>query len=113
MAIPDYLIPELKRLVHDLVNGDFELLEKDGRAGRLTASEIRKALADYGHVLMDIPDSEYEKIEPIRVQSLRELWAIDLDLWAAGQGRSELTLSVEATILDKSVTVMIIDLHVL
>lgn len=44
MAVPPDLIPALRELVHELVIGNignYAGLEADGRAGRLTAEEIR------------------------------------------------------------------------
>ena len=112
-TIPEHLVPALKELMRELIKGNFETLEKDGRAGRLTANELREGMERCGFSFIEIPDEEYDKIEAIRVDSPGEIWWIDLDLWAEGLGRSDLTLNVEAVVKDETVRPRIMDLRVM
>lgn len=112
MPVPDKYRPALRDLVHELVSGNYESLEADGRAGRLSAGMLRDAVADYPATLVDIPDEALKLPDPI---PLREgsVVAIDLDLWTAQEGQSDLTLSVEVEDSPGGVLIRIADLHVL
>jgi len=113
MAIPKHIIPALKNLVQDLISGDYSRLESDGRAGRLTAAELREAMESNNHAFIDVPDEEFDAKEAIRVDLPGEVWAVDLDMWTEEEGRSDLTLSVRVQVYKDRVIPQINDLHVM
>jgi len=94
MKTPVQLLPALRQLVHDLAVGMFSELERDGRAGRVTAEELKRVVRDYGRTLVDPPEESFAKVEAYEVDEGAE-WAIDIDLWTQEEGRSDLTLSVK------------------
>ena len=112
MAMPEEVRQAIQNLAEIIVAGDWAKLEADGRIGRLTASEGRSAVAQYGRSLTDLPDEAY------RLAAIYELddgsgWAIELPLWTKEEGRSDLTLSLTATRVGTGYRLVIDDLHVL
>lgn len=113
MTIPNHVILAIQNLLNELVDGNYLLLEKDGRAGRLTANEIEKALEDYGQIITNVPEQSLKSLEGILVDGPDELWSVDVDLWTIEQGQSDLTLSLWVRVNEGRVTIQIIDLHVM
>ena len=111
MNFPRKLAEPLRRLVHDLVVGAFTELESDGRAGRLTADQLRQALKVYPATLIELPDEALESADAYEVVGDANAWAIDLDLWTAEEGRSDLTLEVTARVTPGEIELAIDDLH--
>lgn len=112
-TIPKELIPALRDVVHELVVGNFAKLEADGRAGRLTAKDLQQVLSDYGRTLIDLPDEELNVGDAFRLENEENAWGVDLDLWTAEEGRSDLTLRMTVRKADKGVLIEIDDLHML
>ena len=110
--VPDEFINPIRQLVRDLMNGEFDQLSVDGRAGRLTADELREALEGYPDELIDLPEEAFEVAEAYPGPNPGQ-WAIDVDLWTAKEGHSDLTLELEARSSDVGVTLSIDGLHVL
>jgi hypothetical protein len=115
MLLPKHLIPVLKELTRDLVDGKYLGLERDGRAGRLDASQISWAIQNYGRHLVEPPESAFENAEAVSIKDASApTWATDFDLWTAEEGESDLTLSVTITEAGSGrVRIEIDDLHVL
>ena len=103
----------LKELVRELVIDNFTRLETDGRAGRLSADELRNAIKSYGQTLIDLPEEALSTADIIPLEGENAAWAVDLDLWTAEEGRSDLTLSVTAHLIGSKIQIYIDDLHVL
>lgn len=113
-AIPKKLIPALKDVVHELVVGNFAKLEADGRAGRLSAEDLRQVLEDYGRTFVDLPDEAFEVGGgAVPLANENETWGVDLDLWTKEEGQSDLTLTMTVRDTDKGIVIEIDDLHVL
>lgn len=103
----------IRRLVDDLVRGDYAAIEADGRSGRLSQEELRRAVADYGRTLVQLPPSgiELADIHPNEVAAGQV--GVDLPLWTVEEGRSDLTLSMTINERPYGTSVSIDDLHVL
>jgi hypothetical protein len=105
----------VRHIVELLVNGKYEELEVLSGGNRLKAKDFHEALIDYGATLEMPPDSEYEKIDAIKIEnSTPQRWSVRFALWTREEGRSD--LSLEMTIIqngDGSVSYEIDDLHVL
>ena len=113
--IPDVARPLIAALVRDLAAGNYGDVERDGRAGRLTAEELRRVIADYGATLIPLPDDAFEVGGDAHVieGSDPPEWAIDQDLWTKEEGRSDLTLQADVKFADAEYRLEITDLHVL
>jgi hypothetical protein len=105
-------IDTIRRLVVDLAQGQYAAIEADGRIGRLTSEELRRAIADYGRTVVVPPDDFIDAIDVHPISGTRE-YALDIPLWTAEEGLSDLTLSVTLTESEEVATVRIDDVHVL
>jgi hypothetical protein len=113
--VPSFMRPLIAEIVEELVAGRYEALEQDGRAGRVTASELRSTLEDYPATLVPLPDEAFAiggDAYPIDGRSPPE-WAVDQDLWTREEGRSDLTLQLHVQCEKEKYRVEITDLHVL
>jgi hypothetical protein len=107
------LLDAIRNLVADLSGGRFEELEADGRGGRLTAAELRSAIHDYGRTLVPLPDEAASMIDIHPNQVNPKNCFLDVPLWTAEEGRSDLTLSLVAIEEGNDYRLEISDLHVL
>lgn len=107
--------PDLKKviavLVADIVEGRHASIAADGRIGRLTEDELRAAVRQYGKTLLPLPDEAFEVAEVYDVDV--NVVEVDIPMWTAEEGRSDLTLCVEALRSDAGHKLLLTDLHVL
>ncbi len=103
----------IRLLVEELVQGHFAQLERDGRSGRLSADELQEALREYGRTIITLPDEALNLADVHSVAGQRTRWAVDVPLWTAEEGRSDLTLSLTISESRDGVRLEIDDLHVL
>jgi hypothetical protein len=104
---------EIARLVADLCAGRYAELEADGRAGRLSAEELRTAVEQYGKTLVLLPDESWALVDEYPQVDARNTMAVDVPLWTKEEGRSDLTLSLAATKEADRWVLYVDDLHVL
>jgi len=107
------VVDAIRRLVDDLVAGNFASIEADGRIGRLTQEELRRAIAEYGRTLAPLPGDGLEEIDVYPSDQDPRQLAVDVPLWTREEGRSDLTLSLTVVESDDVPRVSIDDLHVL
>jgi len=111
-SLPPAALFELRRLVDDLAHSRWDTIQSDGRAGRLTAAELRRAVADYGRSLTPLP-AEFP-VDAYEIDGSPDSWAVDLPLWTTEEGQSDLTLQVTVQATDAGgVSLSVDDLHVL
>ena len=113
MPMDTKLRDPIRSLVGELVQGHFAQLERDGRSGRLSASELQETLREYERTLITLPDEALNLAEVHAVAGQRTCWAVDVPLWTAEEGRSDLTLSLTISETRDGVQLEIDDLHVL
>lgn len=109
--IDSSFIPLITKLVDDLVENSYQKIYLDGRGGRLSAEEMEDAIRDYGMTLISLPPDAFSLVDVCKVDDSTE-WMLDVPLWTAEEGRSDLTLSVTVD-LDHEPHITIDDLHVL
>jgi len=112
----DQRIREVVRSVVGLLaRRDYEALQRLSRGRRLTATELRQAVEEYGRTIIMPPDEAFEDLDVVDVDAPSPMrHGVRFDLWTAQEGRSDLTL--EMTITDvgaDSYDLQIDDLHVL
>jgi hypothetical protein len=98
-----------------LVHADYDNLENltDGR--RLTATEIVEGVREYGRTLVMPPENAFDNLDVIEVEGAnpRE-WSVNLNLWTAEEGQSDLTLELTLRENEKEIYDVEIDnIHVL
>lgn len=103
----------IRLLVEELVQGHFAQLERDGRSGRLSAHQLQEALREYGCTIITLPDEALNLADVHAVTGQQTRWAVDVPLWTAEEGRSDLTLSLTISESRDGVRLEIDDLHVL
>jgi hypothetical protein len=103
----------IRALVEVLVEGHFDQLERDGRSGRLSSHELKKALKAYGRTIVTLPDEACDFVDVYPIKGEKATWAVDVPLWTAEEGRSDLTLSLTISESQNGVRLEIDDLHVL
>jgi hypothetical protein len=113
MSVDIKFIDPIRSLVETLVNGHFDQLERDGRSGRLSAHELQEALHAYGRTLITLPDEAFRLAEVYPVKGQNATWAVDVPLWTAEEGQSDLTLSLTVSDSKDGVQLEIDDLHTL
>lgn len=114
-TIPEFVRPLIAALVRDLAAGNYGDVERDGRAGHLTAEDLRRLIVDYGETLIPLPDDAFDVGGDAYLLEGSDPpeWAIDQDLWTKEQGRSDLTLQLDVTFADGEYRLEVTDLHVL
>jgi hypothetical protein len=103
----------IRFLVEELVQGHFAQLEQDGRNGRLSAAELQDTLREYGRTIITLPDEALNLADVHAIAGQKTCWAVDMPLWTAEEGRSELTLSLTISETRDGMQLEIDDLHVL
>lgn len=112
MSISSTVKDAVNELVHSLVMREFDKLASDGRAGRLSATELKTAIDEYGRALVDLPSEVWDLVDEYRNDGAGA-FALDVPLWTAEEGRSDLTLSLTVNDSGGNIGVEIDDLHVL
>ncbi len=111
-ALSPLVVDSVRKLVQMLAAARFSDLEADGRAGRLTAEELRRAVQEYGRTLRELPEEAWALVDEYR-QNNSDDFSLDVPLWTIEEGRSDLTLSISVRETREGVTLSIDDLHVL
>jgi hypothetical protein len=104
----------VKSVVQLLVAENYEQLEELTSGMRLTATDMARAIREYGRVLVALPDYAYEDLDVVQVRNATPpRWFVRLNLWTEEEGRSD--LSLELTIVESpgGYTVELDDIHVL
>ncbi|WP_437673152.1 DUF7668 domain-containing protein [Sorangium sp. So ce131] len=109
----DELRREIHQLISDLSAGRYAEMAADGRAGRLSAEELRRTIEQYGRTLILLPDEAWALVDEYPHANAPGTVALDLPLWTKEEGRSDLTLSLSATKEMNGWVLHIDDLHVL
>jgi hypothetical protein len=107
------LMGQVRRLIEDLAARRYAEIAADGRAGRLTAAELRTAVEQYGRTLVPLPADGEMLVDVYEQTSQPDVLTLDVPLWTREEGRSDLTLSVTAIRQGETYTVEVDDLHVL
>ena len=95
--IPTAWRPILKDIVHAFVNHDYQLsagIRGVEPVSAETADHIREYIANYGEVLVDLPDETWTSSVCIWYGNR---WDALVDLWTVSEGRSDLVLNVQVS----------------
>lgn len=111
--VPEFLVPHIRDIVRELAAGNYEKLEADGRAGRLTAGQLREAIEHYGRTFVELPEEGLQYVWVYPQTWGENAWRVDVDLWTIEEGRSDLTLSMLMEKAGDGIRVGVENLHVL
>ena len=111
----DAAIEALRSIVSLLVRGEYDQIERVTAGDRLPADELRFAVERYGRRLVDPPEDAWSDLDAVLVAgSNPPTHHVAFDLWAEGEGRTDLTLEASVSRLpDGTVRVQVLDLHTL
>ena len=107
----------MRKVVALLARREYAALEKLSGGVRLTAAQLRTAVREYGGRIVVPPASAVPPLDVVEILPGRaewRSWAVEVDLWTAEEGRSDLTL--ELTVRERQqggFAVEIDNLHVL
>jgi hypothetical protein len=110
-AITRWMRDAVSDLVDALVLARYQELAADGRAGRNTADELERAVREHGRTLVAMPEEAWALVNVYRLEDGAGV-ALEVPLWTAEEGRSDLTLAVTLSERDGVVAIEIDDLHV-
>ena len=104
---------ELERLVGDLVDGRFDVIYQSGRCPRATPSDLRRVVSEYGGTLVRLPEAAWSSVwvEAVVVEPNR--FSVIVDLWTVEEGKSDLSLLIDAFRDGETFRVAIDDLRVM
>ena len=109
------LPPELARLIEELVEdlavGCLAELERRGCLEGVPADDLRRRILEYGRTVVALPRGWQERADAVTRRSAA--LAVDVDLWTAEEGPSDLTLSLECVPGGRGWTLSVEDLRVL
>lgn len=102
----------VRQVLAMLVAGSYDELVSSTPGSRVSAGELRGAVDDYGHTLVMPRDASGRNW--LKVDCSPDVWSVDVPLFTAEEGRSDLTLSLTIHQLgDGLYRAEIDDLHVL
>lgn len=113
MALPEDFRAPIAGIVDALVQGDFDALDADRRSGRVGAAGLRRAVAEYGRTLVELPEDAYALAQAGPVTTRPGEWWIVVPMWTAEEGRSDLSLELSAIPTGEGHRFEVRDLHVL
>lgn len=95
--IPTAWRPVFSEIVKAFVRGDYRLttgIPGVGPVSAKTAKQIKEYVEDYGETLVELPEKTWSS--SICMWAGRS-WDVLIDLWTAGEGRSDLVLSARVS----------------
>lgn len=108
------IVALVRRAIEMLVEGDFESLERLTASRRLTAAELKEAVATQPGRLVMPPETEFDLLRQ-RISdecSSDEICPLELDLWTP-EGRGDVTLEFTIKMTDGNAGIEIDNLHTL
>lgn len=111
---PRSVLIALGALVSDLAAGRYDEIARDGRAGRIAPTDMRRVIVDYGRTPISPPTLEAvaESLHAFALDHEQNAWAIDAPLWTREEGRSDLEVFVRARLTPSGVHIEMEDLRV-
>ena len=105
---PAALVVAMGRLIGRVVAHDFDGLCADGAGGRLAATDFARIVARYPYALVPLP---VDWPASIRFSMERDdgEWCVDVPVWTAEEGMSDLTLSLRGRLVAGSWQVTVND----
>jgi hypothetical protein len=105
----------ISRIVALIAEGRYEDVSRLCDGSRLSAKEMKAAVAMYGRTIVPLPQKAASLISSVRIQKAADpTWSVVVPLFTREEGRSDLSLELMVTESQPgSVAVHVDDLHVL
>jgi hypothetical protein len=88
----------MREVIERLVSRRYVELETMTNGIRLKASDMDRAVAEYGRILVPPPENAFELLDIVEVHGFSNTkWSVVMPLWTREEGRSD--LSVELTLI--------------
>jgi hypothetical protein len=87
----------VREVVALLARRRYAALEKLSGGVRLSAAHLRTAVREYGRTIVVPPPNATPPLDVVEIlpgRATRRSWAVNVDLWTAEGGRSDLTLEM-------------------
>ena len=85
----------VRRVVTMLARGDYEALERLTKGVRLAGAGLAEGVREYGGNLVLPPNEAFDNLDVGEVEGAQPReWSVNVDLWTAEEGRSDLTLEL-------------------
>jgi len=91
MILSDNIKIAYKKIIVDIVKGDFGKLSSDGRIGKLSEVYIKNELLDYGGIATIPPEDSYDRFLQVTQIGDTKKYKAYFELWI-DNARSDLTL---------------------
>ena len=87
--------PVVREIVALLARGEYGAIERRTGGRRLSADELRTAVREYGRRIVAPPPEAGPSLVVVALSGPRPPpWSVDVTLWTAEEGRSDLTLQL-------------------
>jgi hypothetical protein len=104
----------VRDVISQLVAGNYDALEQRTGGTRLSAEEMREAVAEYGRQLRMPPTEALEDMVIVDITAPGPAaWSVVSDLWTEEEGRSDLSLELTLREEKHGITIEIDNIHVL
>lgn len=104
----------VRQIVALLATSDYDQVACITGGQGLDTAAIESAIRGYGRTLVLPPDSAFDQLDVVRVQSVcPPRWSVRMRLWTAEEGRSDLSIELTAIEDETGYVIELDDIHVL
>lgn len=108
------LLESVQKVLTLLVNGDYGQIEQITKGARIGASDIKRAIEDYGRTLVTAPVESMRLWDVVAVRgAFPPRWNVTVPLWTLEEGRSDLSVGLTLVEEVSGVEIAFDDIHVL
>jgi hypothetical protein len=87
----------VREVIALLARRQYSALEKLSGGVRLSAAHLRTTVREYGRTIVVPPPDATPPLDVVEIlpgRATRRSWSVEVDLWTAEEGRSDLTLEM-------------------
>ncbi|WP_156026080.1 DUF7668 domain-containing protein [Sphingomonas phyllosphaerae] len=111
---PDAIEKVVFRLLEALADGEYATAIRKCSNSRLTADDLDRTISIYGRTIIKPPLHLFEHLDCVAIQGRADpAWSVRAPLWTLEEGRSDLTLELTVTEVNRSLFTEIDDLKVM
>ena len=102
------------RVINLLVECKYPELEALTNGVRLKASDMDRAISEYGRKLVPPPQDAFKLMDVVEIKDApNPRWLVAMPLWTQEEGRADLTVEITLIRCNKGFQVELDDIHVL